>query len=172
VLFRQVVLDAFTPLLDVNGERSGLAVCAFPVAGKVPIHMETWLEPSAETNVGLIIEDERSGARLLYVPGAGSIEGIAERTLGVTCLFFDGTFWSDRELAELGQSARTARDMAHLPVGGPGGSLEGLAALPVQRRFYTHLNNTNPMLREGSPERRAVEARGWSVAEDGLEIML
>lgn len=172
LIFRQVKLDVFSPLLDAEGTPSGLSVCAFPVAGKVPLHMESWLEPSSETNVGLIVEEEATGARLAYVPGAGSVEGVAERATGVTCLFFDGTFWSDSELAELEQSARTAREMAHLPVGGAGGSLELLSTLAVKRRYYTHVNNTNPILREGSPERRAVEARGWAVAEDGLEVVL
>lgn len=172
LIFRKVELDVPSPLLDVDGAPSGLSVCAFPVAGKVPLHMESWLEPSPETNVGLIVEEEATGARLAYVPGAGSVEGVAERATGVTCLFFDGTFWSDAELSGLEQSARTAREMAHVPVGGPGGSLELLSTLPVLRRYYTHVNNTNPILRDGSPERRAVEARGWAVAEDGLEVVL
>lgn len=172
LIFHELGLDVLTPLLDADGLPSGLAVCAFPVAGKVPLHMEACLEPSPETNVGLIIEEKATGARLAYVPGAGSIDGVAERATGVTCLFFDGTFWSDTELSELEQSARSAREMAHVPVGGAGGSLELLSNLPVERRYYTHVNNTNPILREGSPERRAVEARGWAVAEDGLELVL
>jgi pyrroloquinoline quinone biosynthesis protein B len=60
--------------------------------------------------------------------------------------------------------------MAHVPVGGAGGSLERLAGLVPARRVYTHVNNTNPMLRRDSAERAAVEAAGWQVARDGLEI--
>jgi pyrroloquinoline quinone biosynthesis protein B len=172
VVFQPLALDTFQPLLDAEGGASGLSVCAFPVAGKVPLHLESLQTASAETNVGLLIEDGASGARLAYVPAAASIEGIAERAGGVSCLFFDGTFWSDVELSALGQVRRSARDMAHLPVGGPGGSLELLADLPIEQRYYTHLNNTNPMLRSGSRQRRSVEARGWGVAEDGLEIVL
>lgn len=163
---------SFSPLCDAAGETVGLSVAAFPVAGKVPLHLEASVEPSAETNVGLIVRDDRSGARLVYVPGAASVDGIAERSAGAACLFFDGTFWSDRELAAFGQSRRTAREMAHLPVGDAGGSLEGLDGSRVPRRFYTHVNNTNPMLREGSEERRRVEACGWAIAEDGLELSL
>jgi pyrroloquinoline quinone biosynthesis protein B len=172
VVFQALGLDAFQPLIDTDGQASGLGVCAFPVAGKVPLHLESLQSSSAETNVGLLIEDSKSGVRLAYVPAAASTEGIAERTGGVSCLFFDGTFWSDVELSALGQVQRSARDMAHLPVGGPGGSLELLADLAVEHRYYTHLNNTNPMLRSGSRQRRSVEARGWGVAEDGLEIVL
>ncbi len=171
-VFRPLTLDIFQPLLDSDGNASGLGVCAFPVAGKVPLHLESLQAPSAETNVGLLIEDAASGVRLAYVPAAASIDGLAERADGVSCLFFDGTFWSDVELSALGQVVRSARDMAHLPVGGPGGSLELLADLPIEQRYYTHLNNTNPMLRAGSRQRRSVEARGWGVAEDGLELVL
>jgi pyrroloquinoline quinone biosynthesis protein B len=62
--------------------------------------------------------------------------------------------------------------MAHLPVGGPGGSLERLADLRTRRRIYIHVNNTNPMLREDSPQRAEVVAAGWEIAEDGMEVRL
>ncbi len=62
--------------------------------------------------------------------------------------------------------------MAHVPVSGENGSLAALAGLPVRRRFLIHINNTNPLLREDSPERRAVTAAGWEVAHDGLEMAL
>ena len=62
--------------------------------------------------------------------------------------------------------------MAHLPVGGPSGSLAQLADLSAARRVYIHINNTNPMLREDSPERAAVVAAGWEIAEDGMEVRL
>jgi len=170
LLYRELELDAFIPLRDVEGTSSGLSLCAFPVPGKVPLHMESFIEASDETNVGLIVRDDETGARIVYVPGAASADGIAQRAREARCLFFDGTFWSDAELSAFGQSSRLAREMAHLPVSGPDGSLELLGGLPVPQRYYTHVNNTNPMLREGSAERRSVEARGWSVAEDGLEL--
>jgi pyrroloquinoline quinone biosynthesis protein B len=170
VLYRALELDVFIPLRDVAGAPSGLSSCAFPVAGKVPPHLESFIEATDETNVGLIVRDDNTGARVLYVPGAASAEGIALRARDATCLFFDGTFWSDAELTAFGQSPQLAREMAHLPVSGPHGSLEQLDTLPIRQRYYTHVGDTNPMLREGSEERREVEARGWSVAEDGLEL--
>jgi pyrroloquinoline quinone biosynthesis protein B len=62
--------------------------------------------------------------------------------------------------------------MAHLPVGGPGGSLAALRDLQATRRVYIHLNNTNPLLRDDSPERAAVTAAGWEVAWDGMTVEL
>jgi len=168
VLYRELELDAFVPLRDVAGRRSGLSVCAFPVLGQVPSHMQAFIEPSDETNVGLTIRDDLTGTRVVYVPGAGSADGIAERSRDASCLFFDGTCWSDEELGVT--EPPRPRALAHLPVSGPAGSLRLLGKLPVPRRFYTHVNDTNPMLREGSAERRAVEAQGWNVAEDGLEL--
>jgi pyrroloquinoline quinone biosynthesis protein B len=88
------------------------------------------------------------------------------------CVFFDGTFWSDDELVAPGLGRQRAADMAHLPIGGPGGSLAALAAHRASRRVYIHINNTNPILREDSPERAAVVAAGWTVAHDGLELRL
>jgi len=172
VLYRPLELDVFIPLRDVSGVASGLSLCAFPVAGEVPQHLESFVKATDETNVGLIVRDDCTGARLLYVPGAATAAGIAERARDATCLFFDGTFWSDAELTALGRASRSSRQLAHLPVSGPGGSLKQLDTLPIRQRYYTHVDDANPMLREGSQERREVEARGWCVAEDGLELSL
>jgi pyrroloquinoline quinone biosynthesis protein B len=62
--------------------------------------------------------------------------------------------------------------MAHVPIGGDEGSLARLAGLTATRRVYTHINNTNPILREGTSERRAVERAGWEIAFDGMELAL
>ena len=91
---------------------------------------------------------------------------------GADVLFFDGTFWSSDELPALGLGTKRAEDMAHLPVGGAGGSLARLAGARAGRRVYIHVNNTNPMLRDDSPERAQVAAAGWEIAWDGMEIRL
>jgi len=87
-------------------------------------------------------------------------------------VFFDGTFWSADELPAQGLGTKRAEDMAHLPVGGEGGSLAALRGLRASRRIYIHVNNTNPLLREDSAERDQVEAAGWQVAWDGMEVSL
>jgi pyrroloquinoline quinone biosynthesis protein B len=87
-------------------------------------------------------------------------------------VFFDGTFWAGDELPAQGLGTKRAHDMAHLPVGGPGGSLAALRGLRASRRIYIHVNNTNPLLREDSPERKEAEAAGWEIAEDGMEVSL
>jgi pyrroloquinoline quinone biosynthesis protein B len=84
----------------------------------------------------------------------------------------DGTFWREDELARLGISERSARDMGHVPLSGPGGTLEALAALPGPRKALVHINNTNPILLEDSPEREAVARAGVEVAYDGMEVEL
>ena len=61
--------------------------------------------------------------------------------------------------------------MGHMPIDGEGGTLRALDGLSARRIFF-HINNTNPILIDGSPERRKVETAGWEVAEDGMEIVL
>ena len=105
------------------------------------------------------------------MPGAQRLTAsVLAHLEGCACLLFDGTCWQDDELIRLGIAAKTSRDMGHLPIGGPDGSLEQLAPLPIERKIYVHINNTNPILLEDSPERRAVEERGMEVATDGLEL--
>jgi pyrroloquinoline quinone biosynthesis protein B len=123
--------------------------------------------------VGIRLTDERSGRVLVYLPAVQALTGdVREQLDGCACLLLDGTCWSDDELIRLGVGTRTAREMGHLPIGGPAGSLEQLAPLAVERTVYVHLNNTNPVLVEDAPERRLVEQHGREIAVDGLELQL
>jgi pyrroloquinoline quinone biosynthesis protein B len=38
--------------------------------------------------------------------------------------------------------------------------------------MFLHINNSNPALLPGTPERKAVEAAGWQIPADGTEIVL
>lgn len=121
--------------------------------------------------VGYRITDRRTGRVLVYLPGAQRLTAaVAEWMEGCACLLFDGTCWEDDELIQLGIARKTSRGMGHMPISGPDGSLERLAPLPIERKIYVHINNTNPILIEDSPERRLVEERGLEVAADGLEL--
>jgi pyrroloquinoline quinone biosynthesis protein B len=86
-------------------------------------------------------------------------------------VLFDGTFWSNDEPMHIPGLGRTALEIGPLPVFGPGGSLDRLAALS-SRKIYIHINNTNPMLDEESSEYRRVRDCGWEIACDGMEIVL
>ena len=116
---------------------------------------------------------ESPAGKLAYLPGLEKITPAVEKFIGgCDCLLVDGTFWSDREMISLGLSKRTARDMGHVSIDGPSGSLAWLQRLTIPRKVYIHINNTNPILRKKSPERRAVERAGIEVAHDGMEISL
>jgi pyrroloquinoline quinone biosynthesis protein B len=159
---------------QVAGEpASGLRVTAIPTPGKLPLHLESARAPSAEDGIGLVFEDLRTGGRLVYLSGVAGPSADIERAVGgASAVFFDGTFWSSDELIAAGLGTRRAEEMAHWPVGGPTGSLGFLAGINARRRILIHINNTNPILREDGPERRAVAAAGVEVAEDGMELTL
>jgi pyrroloquinoline quinone biosynthesis protein B len=119
------------------------------------------------------LRDRNSGAVCAFVPGCGDLTPpLLDRLAQADILLFDGTFWQDDELVALGINSRTAREMDHVPIAGPGGSLERIASLPCRHRIYTHINNTNPILLERSPERAAVERAGITVGFDGLHIAM
>jgi len=154
-------------------EEVGVAVTAFAVPGKLPVHLVGLVEPSPEDNVALRVRDLTSGRVLVIATAVGALDGVGEVLRGADAVFFDGTFWSDDELVVQQLGNARARDMAHVPVGGEEGSLARLAGLGAStRRIYTHINNTNPMLRHDSPERSAVERAGWEIAFDGMELAL
>jgi pyrroloquinoline quinone biosynthesis protein B len=123
--------------------------------------------------VGYRLTDERSGRSLVYLPGVQELTAAVRAQLDdCACLLIDGTCWGDDELIRLGMASKTAREMGHLPIDGPGGSLEQLAPLPIERKIYIHINNTNPILLEDSAERRITEQHGLEVAADGLELQI
>lgn len=170
VTWRTLVLGREEPL---GPEDSPLRVTAIAAPGKLPVHLEGLRTPSPEDNVGFVIRDVGTGGRLVYFSGLAGLDAAVERaTDGADALFFDGTFWSSDELIAAGLGARRAEEMAHWPVGDDEGSMGFLARAGARRRVLIHVNNTNPILREGGPERRALAAAGIEVAEDGMELEL
>jgi len=162
--WQPVVPEADVPLGD------GLSYRAFDV----PTTKRARFGPAQGKGrvVGYRLTDERSGRSLVYLPGVQELAAVRDQLDGCACLLIDGTCWRDDELIRLGLAGKTAREMGHLPIDGPGGSLEQLSPLPIERKIYIHINNTNPILLEDSPERRVVEQHGMEVAVDGLELQI
>lgn len=164
---------AFKPDQDVRLDREGhLEARLFPVPGKVP----GWLEPLAsshpEATCGVRITERASGRRLVVIPGLRTFDaGTRAELEAADCVFLDGTFFEADELRRVRPGAPDAFAMGHLPIAGPDGSLAELARLRA-RRFYLHLNNTNPVLDAASPEAARVRAAGVEIASDGLELEL
>ncbi len=168
--FVDLPIDSRAPLIGSDGAPSGLSVRAFGLGKRVPLYVEDGI-PRTGARVGLIIEDARTRGRLVHAVGVAARSPELELAVeDADVLLFDGTFWSEDELAACGGPKMTASRMEHWPVGGPHGSLAWLATLPVRRRIYVHVNNTNPMLRVGSGERAQVEQHGVLVARDGDDL--
>jgi len=149
----------------------GFEARLFAVPGKMPLYREGESPlTDAETEVNVGVELRLGGARLAYVPGAAAVPpSLKERLARADVVLFDGTLFVDDEMIRSGTGEKTGRRMGHMPIDGPDGSLAALTGLNA-RRVYIHVNNTNPILVDGSPERRRVVAAGWAVAEDGMEI--
>jgi pyrroloquinoline quinone biosynthesis protein B len=150
---------------------SSLAVEPFAAGGDAPRYLGgSGVELEAS---GFVFRDRATGGVVTYVPGLASLDdGVVVRFAASDLVLVDGTFWRDDELARLGISDRSARDMGHAPLSGPGGTLEVLAGLERPRKALVHINNTNPILLEDSPEREEVVRAGVEVAYDGLEVEL
>ncbi len=176
-MFGALASDVVTRRVVVPGQRfplvAGIEAKLFLVPGKVPLYLEgddpdTASESAA--NVGVEISD--SSSRLIYVPGAAAVTpAIRQRLDGADVVMFDGTVLTDDEMIRTGTGTKTGRRMGHMPLEGRDGSLATLAGLRA-RRILVHINNTNSILVDGSPERMRVEAAGWEVAEDGLKVVL
>jgi pyrroloquinoline quinone biosynthesis protein B len=172
VTWRTLRHGASEPLTLADGSTSGLEVCAFAIPGKAPVHLMS-RGATAEDNVGLRIGEARSKKALAYLPAVGAMAPAVEQAIkGADAVFFDGTFWSSDELPSQGLGEKRAEDMAHWPVGGANGSLSMLRELAAPHRILIHINNTNPLLRDDSPERAAADAAGVAVAYDGMELSL
>ena len=153
---------------------AGLSVTPFAVPGKVPLFLESGeVEVGRETDMTVGLDIRANGRRVLHVPGCAAVTpALLARVVGADLLLFDGTTYTDDEMPRLGLSPKTAARMGHVAMAGPAGSLAALAGVEVGAKVYVHINNTNPALVEGSPERAAVEAAGWRIAHDGMEFTL
>jgi pyrroloquinoline quinone biosynthesis protein B len=152
----------------------GLRFEALPLISNAPPYSPHRDRPQAGDNVGVTLMDIASGKRLFYAPGLGQIEPHVWAAMqAADCVLVDGTLWTNDEMITLGASAKTSRDMGHMPQSGPDGMIEWLDKLPAStRKVLIHINNTNPILDELSPQRDVLRSHGIEVSFDGMEIEL
>ena len=152
----------------------GLRFEALPLISNAPPYSPHRDHPQPGDNVGVTLIDTASGKRLFYAPGLGEMEPHVWAAMqAADCVLIDGTLWTDDEMIDLGASAKTSRAMGHLPQSGPGGLLEWLDQLPAStRKVLIHINNTNPILDERSPQRQTLTRHGIEVSFDGMDIDL
>ncbi len=151
----------------------GLRFTAIALRSSAPPYSPHRGNPHPGDNIGLFVEDLRTGGSLFYAPGLGQVD---EALLGwmrrADCLLVDGTLWRDDEMRLCEVGDKLGSEMGHLPQSGPGGMLEVLDGLQDKRRVLIHINNTNPILDADSAERAELDARGIEVARDGMAIRL
>jgi pyrroloquinoline quinone biosynthesis protein B len=176
-IFRVLAADVVTRKVVARDEPfvlpGDVSAELFAVPGKIALYLEDE-DPAlaSETGANVGVELVCGGRRLAYVPGAAGVPpALRERLARADVILFDGTLFRDDEMIATGTGSKTGRRMGHMPVGGADGTLAALAGLRG-RRILIHINNTNPILVEDSPERRQVEAAGFEIAEDGMEIVL
>ena len=152
----------------------GLQFEALPLISNAPPYSPHRDKPQPGDNVGLSVKDETSGKTLFYAPGLGQMEPhVWQAMQKADCVLVDGTLWTDDEMIALGASKKTSRAMGHMPQSGADGMIEWLDKLPAHvRKILIHINNTNPILDDSSPQRQTLTAHGIEVAFDGMEITL
>lgn len=153
---------------------SGLQFEALPLISNAPPYSPHRDKPQPGDNVGLSVKDETSGKTLFYAPGLGQMEPhVWQAMQQADCVLVDGTLWTEDEMIALGASKKTSRSMGHMPQTGVDGMIEWLDKLPSHvRKILIHINNTNPILDDSSPQRQTLTAHGIEVAFDGMEIEL
>jgi pyrroloquinoline quinone biosynthesis protein B len=134
----------------------GVTVEAFPVP-----HRDEY----SDTMAFLIRGPEKT---LLFVPDTDSwaawpkplLDVLAEEKVDIALL--DATFYSPDELPD-----RDVTKIKHPLITQSMDLLEPLVKAGKLRVFFTHLNHSNPALDPDGPARRAIEARGFRVLEEG-----
>lgn len=176
MLREHITWHPITPEVAFQLADSGIKCLPIRLPGNYPHYADAHVRPALrfdETLLGLQIESVNGGGRLVYMSAVPCIEDSwLERLKDCDVLLFDGTFWTDDELVRVRGGGRTATQMGHIPMSGPGGSLQRLAGVTRPRKVYIHINNTNPVLDEDSPEHRYVREAGWEIGQDGSEFVL
>lgn len=156
----------------------GLTVEAFTVPGKIPLYLEDEEKGTGGSfgteegdTVGLKVTEDKTGDYFFFVPGCSQVdEELRARLKGAPLLFFDGTLFTNEEMIEQGLMKKTGDRIGHMNMSGPKGTLAQMAPLDIARKIFIHINNSNPVLRADSPERATVEAAGWEVSYDGMDV--
>jgi pyrroloquinoline quinone biosynthesis protein B len=163
---------------DVEGPSGavGIVIEAFSVPGKIPLYLETddakgnYGSQEGDT-VGLKVMERATGHHFFFIPGCARLDDpLRARLKNAPLVFFDGTLYTNDEMIAQGLMNKTGERIGHMNMSGQGGTVEQFAPLNVGRKIFIHINNSNPVLRDDSPERAAVERAGWEVAYDGMEV--
>jgi pyrroloquinoline quinone biosynthesis protein B len=154
----------------------GITIESFSVPGKVPLYLETedakgnYGSQEGDT-VGLKVTESGNGHYFFFIPGCARLDDpLRARLRNAPLVFFDGTLYTNDEMIAQGLVNKTGERIGHMNMSGEGGTVAQFAPLNVGRKIFIHINNSNPVLRDNSPERAAVERAGWEVAYDGMEV--
>ncbi|MCT6854830.1 MAG: pyrroloquinoline quinone biosynthesis protein PqqB [Bombella apis] len=158
------------PLLLKDGSPSGLMLEVFTVPGKAPLYVEHEGTKPDDT-LGLALSDGQK--TMLFIPGCAEITpALKERVSHADLLFFDGTLWHDDEMIRAGLSPKSGHRMGHVSVNEADGPLAQFAHCTKPQKVFIHINNSNPILLDDSPQHHAAKQAGWIVGEDGMRFQL
>ena len=173
---REMKMNRKFELKNKNGHGVGLEIEAFEVPGKIAL----WLEDESKgqdfgtedgDTIGLKISSINEKESFYYIPACAKMtDDLANRIKGSNIVLFDGTLWTNDEMASSKVGEKTGQRMGHMNNSGDDGSIEAFKNLDVKRKIFIHINTTNPILLEHSKERKIVEENGWEVSYDGMEI--
>ena len=154
-------------------QAKGLIFTPIPLKSEAPPYSPHRHNTVAGDNIGMLIKDSNTGKSLFYAPGLGEIEPHVKQTMEeADCVLIDGTVWTNDEMSNEGISDKLASEMGHLDQSSKGGIIETLNALSKPRKVLIHINNTNPILDESSPERKRLDKENIEVSYDGMDIHL
>jgi len=176
---REVSLNETIALKDKDNNPVGIEVEVFPVPGKIALYLEDETKGNGfgsepEDTIGLKIIDTKTKNYFFYIPGCSAMpDELKDRLKDAPMILFDGTLWKDDEMltANVGVK-KTGERMGHLSMSGKEGTMELLKDLNIKKKFFIHINTTNPALLEDSQERKMINKEGWEVSYDGMEINL
>ena len=107
-----------------------------------------------DTTAYMIHGDDKT---LFYLPDITDFSReIEEKVEEADIAVLDGTFWSDDEIGRF-------EEVPHPPIRR---SLDQFKEVDTDI-YFTHMNHTNPVLREGSEERKKLRKEGFDIVEKG-----
>lgn len=153
----------------------GVICTPLALAGSLPHYAVGFPgQTPGEASLGLILdapENQVPATRVAYTP---SVPEITPQLLALyetsDVIFVDGTFWSNAELSRTQAGTPLARAIGHVPISGDDGTIALLSGLTRPRKYYIHINNTNPILDPQSPEAAFVRDHGWELGNDGWQL--
>lgn len=165
-------------------DSGNIKVESIAMSGQAPRYVAAFRHPPRAPDwvVAYKFTDTLEGGCVVVAPQIAHMDdAVLDVFEDADCLFLDGSFFYDDDLKRVGISGKSAKELGHLPLQKDDGIVAGVKKLNSRRAasgklpvrvILLNVNNTNPILMDGSDERSIIRDAGIEIGTDGELVIV